>query len=333
VLTKTIFSLCLIALFLFDDTRAAYIQNEICTIFWGNAPDHLRITEPLINGVVSDSTEYDIAPGSGPTCAIVDRSGNIIICSYDFSQLKGFNPNGELIFNFSSGEAQYDPDICKGSPKKIIVDSLNRLYITSFESMSYVPIVDYGGKILDKLYPFSDTANTRIISISQSPSGNIFICEQTQGWITYTDGSYMPGGGAGLLAADGYFYSAYMSDSDFPINQLFFNKYMHPDGLGGAEYIDTKQISLGNDSLEYATTIIGGNGSSIFVYAIISQNGQFSNVVWEYDLDYSLLNTLVLPSQENRYDWSIKPFVALDNSIYEFRCLDDGLHVIKWTKQ
>jgi len=60
---------------------------------------------------------------------------------------------------------------------------------------------------------------------------------------------------------------------------------------------------------------------------------QYNEEVWVYDLEYNLLDIASFPQYESRYDCRLDPFVACDNSIYEFRCLDDGLHVIKWTKQ
>jgi hypothetical protein len=55
--------------------------------------------------------------------------------------------------------------------------------------------------------------------------------------------------------------------------------------------------------------------------------------VWEFNLGYNLKSKVVFPLAENIYKWFIKPFVSHDGTIYEFRCLDDGLHVVKWTKQ
>ncbi len=131
------------------------------------------------------------------------------------------------------------------------------------------------------------------------------------------------------MASNMYYYSAIAPDPHI----LSFNKYINPDSLGTPSYNEIMDISLKEDSLDYAEILNGGDGSSLFVYVLNNDHDRSHYEVWEYDLAYNLLNKIIFPLANNKYDWAIGPFVSRNGTIYEFRCLDDGLHVVKWVKQ
>jgi hypothetical protein len=75
----------------------------------------------------------------------------------------------------------------------------------------------------------------------------------------------------------------------------------------------------------------GGDGSNLYVHA--AQYGSISELIYELDLDYNIVDKLIIPNSCKKYDFTIDPFVDRQGRIYEFRVVEDGLHVIRWTKQ
>jgi hypothetical protein len=58
-----------------------------------------------------------------------------------------------------------------------------------------------------------------------------------------------------------------------------------------------------------------------------------SEIIYEFDLEYNLVDKLIIPNPCEKYDFTLDPFVDRQGLIYEFRVLEDGLHVIRWTKK
>jgi len=52
-----------------------------------------------------------------------------------------------------------------------------------------------------------------------------------------------------------------------------------------------------------------------------------------YDINYLLKDEFILPQVTNKYYLTLQPFLRSDGNVYEFRCLDDGLHVIRWSRK
>jgi hypothetical protein len=312
---------------------AGYIENPLITIPWGDEPNQLKLQKLTHNNSSEDSTD-DIGPGRGPNHAFVDINGNLIFASYGFRQIKGFESNGHLLFDFSAGISLNFNEACQGLPTNIYVDSNLNVYITSFEAMPYVAIINYSGEIVSKLYPYPDSATSKISRISWSPYGHVYFREKKRGWITYFNGEFSKSGCKGQLASNGYFYDAYMKPS-YPHN-LYIGKFNDIDTLGHPGYSDIKTIELplsGCDTLYFTSIEPGGNGNSIYIFAIIDSCDTYYDLIWQYDLEFNKLNELRLPSNIDSFYVHPSPFIGPDGSIYEFRTYDDGLHVIKWTKE
>ena len=46
-----------------------------------------------------------------------------------------------------------------------------------------------------------------------------------------------------------------------------------------------------------------------------------------------LVDKVILWTEPMYYDSCPDPFITANGNVYEFRCLEDGLHVIRWTKE
>ena len=308
----------------------SYEQHELFLIKWGSGLEELKISPPVINGIVSETTAYEIEPGYGPSDVFVDRQENVIISSYEFRQIKGFDKTGQLIFNFSRNETQYDPDICRGQPAGLYVDTLLNLYIVTYPGRPFVPVVRYDGEVVDRLFPYPDTIDVTISSLSWNSFGAIFIFATFDGYMTYYQGTFTPGGSAGLKANDGNFYGTVIDENT---GAYIINKYSNPDNWGNTQNITVKEIEVPADSVYSSKILYGGQGDSLYAEVCFYRENTEMRGVWVFDLDGNMLTGIDLPPVEGKYDLMISPFVAPDGSIYEFRCQDDGLHVVKWTKE
>jgi len=322
----------IISLFVFSSlsVNATYIQEELFVIEWGEENSQLKLEPPYSTppdtfpGYVTDG---ELSSGSGPNKVFVDRDENFIFSSYDFGQIKGFSNNGELIFNFSSGETQYDPEIHRGQPEEIYVDSLFRLYIVNFPGWNFVPVVDYEGNVLEKLNPHAPDTNVRIVSLYGQYNGEISFYSFEYGYYTYNNSVFFEGGTGRFLASNGTYYSA---GALFP-DTIEFIRSENPDNKENAAVIERISKVYPFDSLYVAKILAGGDGSSLYV--LIRMDYQGGDEIWEFDLEYNLVDRIKLECWTEEAVWNIAPFIGHDGSVYEFRCFEDGMHVIRWRKE
>ena len=308
---------------------AGYVDNELFMIPWGESSDQLRI-EPLTfddPGTPEDSTDDIPQPGSGPSLTFIDEAGNVLVGSYVFQQLKGFTNAGQLIFDYSYGSEEYKQDMYLETIAGIYVDSLKDLYILGFPDRDFVAKTDYEGNVIDSLLPFGSSSGTEIMDMSWSTNGSIFFYDFTRGWKMLSNGEYFAGGSSGFLANNGSFYAAIIEDSV----TIKFNKFENPDSAGHAESRQYTNVSFSSEAIYSCKIMNGGDGDHLFVEA--RRMDYITYEVWVFDMNYVRLDRIILPSASTQYDWRVPPFVWINGSVYEFRVMDDGLHVIKWTKE
>jgi hypothetical protein len=326
---KTVKRLAIILLLLAGTVSAKYAPREMFTIPWGNGSNELKASPGYTEGIVSDSTDYEDEPGIGPTELFVDGQENVIISSYEYMQIKGFDKSGNLIFDFSSADYPEYYNICPGKPTAIYVDSLMRLYIVSFPRRPLIPVVNYDGTVAERLLPYSDS-NASISMMGWNAEGIItFFCREF-GYITYSNNQFVVGGSGGVLADNGYYYAAFIDDST---GAFYINRYSNPDKWENPQTSNISEVSLVVDSAYSAELLYGGDGNLLFAYMDYYKGIEEILGVFIFDLNYNVIAEIDFPPPEGKYLFTIKPFIGNDNSIYESRIRDDGLHVIKWTKQ
>lgn len=310
-----------------------YTANEIAVINWGVAENELAIIEPHLEGAGTDQEFKE--PGLGTSIGVVDENENCVFSSYDLGYLKGFDNQGHLIFNLLSDETPIKQRMAGRTVDNFVIDS-SLIYIIGFGSLPIIPIVNYQGVIVDSLMPYDWSPDIQIANLVLNYNRSLSIMRiikgrpQTDIWVVTYDGEkFIQGGSLGFLATNGSYYSARASSP----HSLTFCKYNNPDTADETKDVTYKVVEFPNDTLDMADDISGGDGSKLYVYISKEAGANLRFEVWEFDLAYNLLAKAVFPLAVNKYDWFIPPFVARNGSIYEFRCLDDGLHVVKWTKQ
>ncbi len=311
----------------------AYRSEEMCVIPWGDGENELKIIAPHIEAEGRENEDF--AAGQGPSIGIVDDQENIFISSYDYGYLKRFSSKGEFIKNLMGHDTQLRTKMNGQTIDGFIIDS-SLVYVIGFPGLPVIPIVDYDGNVVNTLEPYDRGQWVEIFELvlnydgSMSIDREIFRSRISSSYvITYRDGRFYPGGSLGFLASSGSYYSV----RQYGYHKLRFNKYENPDTVGNAATRKFTIIEFPQDSIDSAEILNGGDGGSLYVFVINIRDSHSIYEVWEFGLDYSLISKVSFPPAENIYERSIRPFVSRDGTIYEFRCLDDRLHVVKWVKQ
>lgn len=314
-------------LFLASPIYAEYASSELFTIQWGDGPNQLRFRPeeiiPPVPGVIG--SDYEVDAGSGPSDVFVDKDENFIFSSFDNGQLIGFDNSGQVIFDFSYWAPDYNPDIFSNQITGVYVDSLLRLYVA--DDGRFVSVADYNGKVLEKLYPFAPDSSVPVLSMYPKFNGQICFYGKDRGLVTYSNGQFSPGGTPGFMASNGSFYTVW----SYSLHTIKFNKYQNPDTGGKAETRQFTEVEFPDDTIYAAGILGGGDGSKIYV--VVTPDTTWRGEIWELDLDYNVLDKLIYNMSPEGSVWGLTPFIHKSGDIYEFRCLEDGVHVIKWTKQ
>ena len=321
-----IFSLCCS----YSRAGAAYEPNEMFTILWGDSSNQLKISMPYyedVNGTPSDSTD-DWIEFSGPKMGVVDRQDNISFASYFFMQLKGFDRTGRLIFDCSENTTRYNQGIFKSGIANIFIDSLSRIYVVDGSHFDYIAVIDTACNIIDMISPHGIGSGIVVYGFSPGAADKLSIfCKDGTNYL-YSDGAISAGAGAGWLSGDGYYYYSTLVDS----SQIRFTKYHNPDITGTGT--DIQEIYKPLEKHEYYYSEFLGVDDSMNLYVYLVGPTPAESRILIYDISFNYTTEIDFPLDYNKFGWYITPYMRpSDGNIYEFRCLDDGLHVIRWSKQ
>jgi hypothetical protein len=318
---------CAITFAIYGNCFAAYIQAELFTIQWGDGPNQLKFRpmEIIYHDPGGIAPGYEVDAGSGPSDVFVDKDENFIFSSFDNGQLIGFDNSGQVIFDFSYWALDYNPEIFTNQITGVYVDSLLRLYVV--DDSYFVSVADYNGNVLEKLYPFAPDSSVPVLSMYPKFNGQICFYGKDRGLVTYSNGEFGPGGTPGFMASNGSFYTVW----SYSLHSIKFNKYQNPDTGGKAETRQFTEVEFPDDTIYAAGVLPGGDGSKIYV--VVTPDTTGGGEIWELDLEYNVLDKLICTIRSENDVWGITSFIHTNGNIYRFRCLEDGVHVIKWMKQ
>jgi hypothetical protein len=307
-----------------------YSATSLTTIPWGDGSDELKIDLPFhedVNNTPQDSTD-DWVEFNGPKQGFADAYENIYIASRRYMQLKGFDTTGRLIFDYSEGEPGYNPQLFKTGLRKIYVDSLSRIYVVDGMRYDYVAVADTAGHLLDKLSPYGLGSGVVVYEIESNSDDVLTICCKDRTYHTYEHGIITTGGGSCWRARDGYYYYIRLEDS----THVTFVKYSNPDNYGNSSDLQENRVSLSGPLAYYSEFLGVDDDMNLYVFLVGPRKPDGRVLI--FDTAFNLTGEISFPREENRYQWYMRPFMRpSDGNIYEFRCLDDGLHVIRWSKQ
>lgn len=326
----TVHVFTLITAFFSISFSGQYTPTELFMVPWGSGPEKLRISMPTyedVNFTPEDSSDDFIDTG-GPKQGVVDLLENVYIASHRFMQLKGFGKDGHLVFDYSKGEPAYNAELFRTALRSINVDSASRIYVVDGMRYSYVAVVDTAGHLLDKLSPYGQGSGVVVAAIFPNSNDALTICCKNRTFHTYEHGNISPGGGSCWRAEDGYYYYIRLEDS----THVTFVRYSNPDIHGSAADLQENMAAISGPSPSQSEFL--GVDSEMRLYVYLVGASLMGGRVLIYDTSFNVVDEISLPEGQNKYQWYMRPFMRpRDGNIYEFRCLDDGLHVIRWSRQ
>jgi hypothetical protein len=361
----SILQLLIILIIAMGSAYAKYKVTEVLVIPWGDDPNQLAIQAARLDSEsLPDTIPID---GAGPTKGFVDRQGNIFIGSDNLNYLKGFDDAGGVIIDLEAGAAvdsnQFDStndaysdsandDSTDNYPSENIqpspaigdiyhinglytfyVDTNSHIYIEGMFGCSYIPVVDFTGKIIDRIGTPNSESGAVVSNLKWSSDDILtFIDGNTYEYYTYRDGEVNQTDDGDWLAKDHfYYYVGAPSDT-----ALFFSRD------GDATYDDSYA-----DSIVYSEKLMDVTGIfpallgvsddfKVFVlFPPVEGAADDKQIVRVYDRDFQQIDEFVIPRQmPNKYGWKFMDLFMrpMDGSVYDFRVKNDGLHIMRWTK-
>lgn len=310
---------------------AEYLPTELFVIGWGDGPNEFIAygAHDIDPGTPEDSTDDYFETGSGPSTAFVDNYKNIIITNSQHGQWKGFDSDGNLIFDFSKYSNGYKECMWRGDLNEIYIDDSKHIYTITFWPDPHIFKIDYGNATIDTLKITKGITSGGYSDINYTYDGGIMIFGDGFGWITYSDGVFKACGSWGVKLIDGRFYSATFNEPD---NIIIYSD-IDPDIMGVGSDRDSATVKLGVDNVVWVELLNSMEPTHLYFTVYFYTEYSYYEI-WKYDFGYYLVDKIVPPAEDSYY-WSAtpKPFIMADGDIYEFRCLEDGMHVFRWSRE
>jgi len=315
----------LMAVLMLTGATWAYNEKEITFISWGDADNQLHISDPVfVEG--DEPGAGSLSPWGGPTQGFVDAEERIYFSCYDPGYFKAFDRAGNLVTYIRPDSSDNGATIFIESVNAFYVDSLFRVYIESFPQMKYITVLTLDGRVIDRLNPFGPDSGVNIDGLDYHSLDVLTFDCWYRGYYTYIGGQFEEGGGFSWRAGDGFYYFINYFDS----TSMTFIKYLNPNLRGSPEWRDSTIVPY--DGNLKSAGLLAVDDSMNFYVRFVDQE-PLRDGIQVYNDEYELIDEIIMATYENKYRWYMKNFVRRDGNIYEFRCLDDGVHVIKWTKE
>ena len=290
----------------------------------------MKISMPSYEDVYNtpEDSSDDWVETAGPTQGFVDKHENIFLASHNFKQLKGFTKGGSIIFDYSKSQPSYNPEFFSTAIARIYVDSLCRIYVVDGMAYDYAAVIDTMGHLLQKLSPFGPGSGITVASMHPNSRDVLAFYLMGRGYYTYSNGTFEARGSMGWRANDGYYYTGFQRDS----TAIVLRRLQNADTSGMDVVLSENTIEI-SGALVWYTEFLGVD-DDMQLYLYVDEYNPDANKVLFFDSNLNPAGELNLPLQVNKYKWSMPPFLRpSDGNIYEFRCLDDGLHVIRWSRE
>jgi len=303
---------------------ANYSPSEILVIPWGDGPNELGIREPYMEMLSPDDSDslYEVwFPSGGPHLGFVDINDNIYFASYSISYLEGFHNDGESFVEFLHSSPGFNPDLFQGGVSEFYVDSDGLIYISSM--LAYIAIADTLGNLLNRLIPPGYESNEPVSLLFYNFDDELTISAWDQNY-KYKDGEFSENGYSAWKASDGYYYRAKKYDE----SSFIFMKFQTYD------HIDTFYVSF--DGHLHLGSLLGIDLNDQFFLRFTEEEVDIPLGVLILDNEFNEIDRFeLLPRPENQYLWYVhnSPFLRGDGNVYQFLCEDDGMHIIRWSKE
>jgi hypothetical protein len=343
--------------------NAKYKPTEVLVIPWGDGPNQLAIQAArLDSAALPDTIPID---GAGPTKGFVDRKGNIFIGSDNMNYLKGFDKTGNVIVDlegdtaasinrydstydaYSDSEDDYSaddyttesdlPDPVIGDTYHInglyifYVDDNSHIYIEGMFGSKYIPVVDFSGKIVDRLGT-PNSASGAVMSNLKWSSDDIltFIDGNTYEYYAYHNGRISPTDNGDWLAKDHFYYYVGAPSDSVVMFSRTGNAAFNPAYADSATY---SQKPIDVTGIFPALLGVSDDMRLFVLFPPMDGAADTRQIIRVYNRDFQQIDDIIIPRQiSNKYNWRVMDLFLrpLDGAVYDFRVKNDGLHVMRW---
>jgi len=322
------------SLLMASSSGAEYASTEILVIPWGTGPNQLEALESYTEDVPTDTQGWIKAqfPGMGPHQGFVDASGNVFINSATLSYFKVFRPDGGLMLDLSPSAIGSENQFYHKYVHKFHVDSLDRMYFLGapdpldVDRPPYVAVADTDGNLLDRLNPFGAQSGVLITNLYSNSDDVLTIGCLDSGFFTFAGGNFSTVAcDYWWRAIDGYYYGAYMEGRETL-------KVIRGQASVGDSLVSKSYYSIALSESTYTAHLLAvSDALHLFVY--LTHPGVPLSSLVEISQQFAIVDQISFPYESEKYHMDLYPYISPDGTVYEFRCLDDGLHVIRWSKE
>jgi hypothetical protein len=298
---------------------------------WGDSANQLRIGQPIREDVEltpEDTTDDAYFNSNGPNHGFVDFNDNFYFSSYGFAYLKGFKSNGELIVDFSIENQTNNREFYRSGISKFYIDNNGLIYFLGFPNVDYVALVDQEYNLVSKLHPYGAESGVLVDNFYRSADDVLSFYLSDGKRYSYIDGEFYEGGAMGWKDQEGIYYYANMRDS----STIRFIRYENPDLYGNPVNLEEFMIPVENRYISYCEFLGMDESSNLFV-DIITSADEIDEMVLIYNSEFDQIGEITLGDYANPYYWSLSPFLRQDGLLFEFRVLEEGLEIIRWSKE
>jgi len=311
---KRILLSLVITAFLSALVKAEYIYEEMFKLSWGGD---------------SVQAPYTIDPEGiirGPSQVYVDNEENVYFAFFS-KDFRKYNSSGQLMY---SKDLYID---------EFAVDDSLRVYFTEFDKTHTVRVLNNEGNITEKQYQHKFNNDLQSVLWIKEIGGSLFLGYSNK-TMQVLDNSLITANGIYHKPFDKYgiYYDCETSmrkatrakSSSYNKNYLNIYRFSYSD----ANYIwlDTLKLEICRSPHQAAEILHIDYNNNYYIWVFYGFDEPIDLIV--IDSIYQEIDRIVLPIKIESMGTSIiRPFVSPNGNVYEFRCLDDGLHVIRWAKE
>lgn len=333
-----------------NSTLAKYAATEMLLIPWGDSTSQLPIKFQHASPrrqMEGDNDQRHNYPGH----FFVDRNGILYIGNQTLKYIKAFNSKGTELFTIPSNYTKPERTNSHKAIEPKIGEQYNTLYFTAFcvdsRSRIYIQSLIQRGDpgynenviIADSTGKVKGVINSQKFGVNKIPGemkmnsldvltfGNL----NSQGIMTYRNGILSEGGYDGWLGPDDYYYTVRIDKAGYDRERTIVEFTAIGDSTNSKIADDVKQTVRPLKEPVSQCELLGiADDGRMFIK--LQKTGGITIQV--YDKQYTLMDEIEIPhlKSKTRFNPYRNLFAAVNGDIYEFHCLSDGLHIIKWSK-
>jgi len=300
-------------------SMAEYASKEMFVLPWGWDSD-----QELPYAVENDGAAF------GPYKKSVDLDGNIYL-AFPYRDFRKYDSTGTIVYRKEINIARF------------AVDNSQNVYFTVLDpdQLHILKILDKNGSKSSKSYPFVKDHESQIIDCITIRNNNIVLINYPSSMSKVTKNGLVPAEFQRDNPVDskGTYYftetavgmSQKQKDEAVSYNKKFIHLYkLYFEGSNFVKR-DTIPLDICRYPHKVADLISIDRNDNFYFWIKYSSDLPIDFVI--LDSTFKEIDRIELvPISESKGLW-LRPYVLPDGTIYEFRDLENGLHVIRWSRE